>query len=125
MDDKKQTKKSKNESLSWDFGIKPESLENALKIGIIYPKLKVYKNTVYCIRLLNEPRYVESDKGNFHTIDVEKDDMRFNLNMNESFKFQLKILLERNKINIQELVSRSVPLYISQDDNGYWSIQLL
>ena len=45
--------------------------------------------------------------------------------MNESFKFQLKVLLERKKADIQDLVNRGVPLHISQDSNGFWSIQLL
>ena len=121
----KKNKNPKNQLPAWDVGIKPESLANALKVGIIYPKFKVYKNTVYEIYLISEPKYVESEKGNFHTIDIEKDGMKFSLNMNESFKFQLKVLLERKKADIQDLVNRGVPLHISQDSNGFWSIQLL
>lgn len=110
---------------SWDSFIKSKSLENALQQGIIYPKFRAYKNTVYLIKILSYPRAIESDKGLFHSIDVVKDNMKFTLNMNNSFKFQLKVLLERNKTDLQTLIDKGVPLHISQDDNGYWSIQLL
>jgi len=110
---------------SWDSFIKSKSLENALQHGIIYPKFRAYKNTVYLIKILSYPRAVESDKGLFHSIDVVKDNMKFTLNMNNSFKFQLKVLLERNKTDLQTLIDKGVPLHISQDDFGYWSIQLL
>lgn len=109
----------------WDSEIKEESLKNALKVGIIYPKFKAYRNTVYTIKLLEKPKAVISDKGNFHSILVMKDNMKFSLNMNNSFKFQLKLLLKRNNTDLETLINKGVPLHISQDSIGYWSIQLL
>jgi len=112
--------------IAWDDDIKLQSIENALKVGVILPKFRAYKNTVYTIKLIDKPKLVNSDKGNtFFTIDIIRDNMKFNLPMNNSFKFQLKVLLERNKTNLETLINRGVPLHISQDDSGYWSIQLL
>jgi len=109
----------------WFDGIKADSVENALKVGIIYPKFKAYKNTVYTIHLINEPKYVDNEKGKFWTVDIEKDNMKFTLNMNESFKFQLFTLLKRHKAKLETLIQKGVPLHISQNDEGYWSVQLL
>lgn len=119
----KNDKNPKSIEPQWFDGIKPESVESALKVGIIYPKFKAYKNTVYRIHLLSEPKYVDNEKGKFFTIDIEKDDMKFSLNMNESFKFQLFTLLKRNKTDLETLIEKGVPLYISQDDSGFWSVQ--
>lgn len=111
----------------WSDGLKQESIQNALKVGVIYPKFKAYKNTPYEIFLLSEPKYVDNEKVEkpFFTIDIEKDGMKYTLNMNESFKFQLKVLLERNKAELSDLIKKGIPLRIAQDDEGYWSIQLL
>lgn len=119
--------KPTKENTSWDKDIKQESIQTALKMGIILPKFRAYKNTVYTIKLIGFPKPVVSDKGKdtFHTINVSKDNMKFNLIMNNSFKFQLKVLLERNQTDLETLISKGVPLHISQDDNGYWSVQLL
>lgn len=116
--------KAKTKEPHWTDGIKQESIENAIKVGIIYPKFKAYKNTVYLIHLISEPKYVDNEKGKFFTIDIEKDNMKFTLNMNESFKFQLKKLLTEKNCELKDLLNK-VPLHISQDDFGFWSIQLL
>lgn len=112
---------------SWDTDIKQESIQTALKLGVIYPKFRAYKNTVYTIRLIGYPKPVISDKGKdtFFTINILKDNMKFNLIMNNSLKFQLKVLLVRNQTDLETLISKGVPLHISQDDKGYWSVQLL
>lgn len=130
MSEVKETKKGKNPKKEskkpmWFDGIKPESVESALKIGIIYPKFKAYKNTVYTIYLLSEPKYIDNEKGQFFTIDIEKDGMKFSLNMNESFKFQLFTLMKRKKAELQDFIKNAVPLHISKDDDGFWIIQLL
>lgn len=122
MSEKSSKKDSKQPH--WTDGIKQESIENAIKVGVIYPKFKVYKNTVYLIHLISEPKYVDNEKGKFWTIDIEKDNMKFTLNMNESFKFQLKKLLTEKKCELKDLLNK-VPLHISQDYSGFWSIQLL
>jgi len=110
---------------NWNDNIKQESLDNALKIGVIYPKFKPYKNTVYTIILISEPKYVDNEKGKFHTIDIERDNMKYSLNMNESFKFQLALFLKRNKCKLQDLIQRSVALHVSKDDSGFYTIQKL
>jgi len=110
---------------NWNDNIKQESLDNALKVGIIYPKFKPYKNTVYMITLISEPKYVDNEKGKFHTIDIERDNMKYSLNMNESFKFQLALFLKRNKCKLQDLIQRGVPLHVSKDDSGFFTIQKL
>lgn len=122
----KSIKKSKTEIKEphWTDGINQESIEKAIKVGVIYPKFKSYKNTVYLIHLISEPKLVDNEKGKFWTIDIEKDNMKFTLNMNESFKFQLKKLLTEKKAELKDLLNK-VPLHISQDDSGFWSIQLL
>ena len=107
----------------WNDNIKSESLEKALKAGIILPQFKPYKNTVYTIILLSEPKFVDNEKGKFHVIDIEKDNMKYTLNMNESFKFQLALLLKRNEADLSTLIKGNVPLHISKDENGYFSIQ--
>lgn len=122
----KETNKSKETIIpNWFDNIKPESLENALKVGIILPRFKPYKNTVYEIYLISEPKYVDNEKGKFHTIDIERDNMKYSLNMNESFKFQLKLFLIRNKCTLQDLIQRNVPLRVSKDDSGFFTIQKL
>ena len=122
---KKESKKDIIKESIWDSDIDLKSLEKALIAGIILPKFKAYKNTVYIVKLISKPKFVISDKGNFHTINLVKENMKFSLNMNNSFKFQLKLLLERNNTDLETLINKGVPLHISQDDNGYWSIQLL
>ena len=109
----------------WDFDINLESLKKAIDSNIIYPKFKPYKNTVYLVYIFEQPKLIMSEKGNFHIIGITKDNMKFTINMNNSFKFQLKVLLERNQIDVQTLIKNSIPLRISKDDLGYWSIQLL
>lgn len=109
----------------WDSDINLESLKKAIDSNIIYPKFKPYKNTVYLVYIFEQPKLIMSEKGNFHIIGITKDNMKFTINMNNSFKFQLKVLLERNQIDVQTLIKNSIPLRISKDDLGYWSIQLL
>lgn len=123
MSEKSKTKNKTNEP-HWTDGIKIESVQNAIKIGVVYPKFKAYKDTVYLIHLISEPKLVDNEKGKFWTIDIEKDNMKFTLNMNESFKFQLFKLLTEKNCSLKDLLNK-VPLHIAQDSNGYWSIQLL
>ena len=119
----KESKQSKEPN--WNDNIKQESLNNALKVGIIYPKFKPYKNTVYVIILISKPKYVDNEKGKFHTINIERDNMKYSLNMNESFKFQLALFLKRNECTLDDLINRGVPLHVSKDDSGFFTIQKL
>lgn len=117
------TESIESEIPNWYDNIKQESLDNALKIGVILPQFKPYKNTVYTIILTSEPKYVNNEKGKFHSINIERDNMKYSLNMNGSFKFQLKLFLIRNKYTLKELIQMCVPLHISKDDFGFFTIQ--
>jgi len=121
----KETNPKTNNLPKWDKDIKVDSLKKAIDSNIIYPKFRAYKNTVYLIYIFELPKAIDSKKGVFHTIGIVKDNMKYMVNMNNSFKFQLKVLLERNKTDIETLIKKGVPLRISQDDLGYWNIQLL
>ena len=106
----------------WLSDIKQESIDKALELGIIFPSFKPYKNTVYTVRMLSKPRLVDNEKGKFFVMDIERDGMRFSMNLNNSFRFQLATLLKRHNLVIDQAIGSFI--LISKDDKGFFSVQL-
>lgn len=107
----------------WD-DFKPESIKRVIESGVILPEFKPYANTVYQIELRSEPKYIKHEKGNFFTVDITKNGMKYQMKANGSFRFGLKLILERNNLeSIKNLFG--VPLNISKNSDGLISVQLL
>jgi len=121
---KTETKIEIENELKWDSDIKMESVKKVLEAGIILPEFKPYANSVYTITFKSIPKYVESDKGKFWTIQIDKDGMDYQMKMNASLKFGLKVLMERAKIlEIKDILG--IPFKICKNSDGYFSIQTL
>lgn len=121
---KTETKIEIENELKWDSDIKMESVKKVLEAGIILPEFKPYANSVYTITFKSIPKYVESDKGKFWTIQIDKDGMDYQMKMNASLKFGLKVLMERAKIlEIKDILA--IPFKICKNSDGYFSIQTL
>lgn len=121
---KTETKIEIENELKWDSDIKMESVKKVLEAGIILPEFKPYANSVYTITFKSIPKYVESDKGKFWTIQIDKDGMDYQMKMNASLKFGLKVLMERAKIlEIKDILG--IPFKICKNSDGYFSIQIL
>lgn len=111
-----------NDMDDWKFDIKESSIKRALDAGVIYPNLKCYANTVYRIRMTSLPIKVITDKGEFWKISLKRDGMNYQLPLNNSFRFQLALLMERERLTSEQLLAKD--LLIAKDDKGYFSIQL-
>jgi len=106
---------------NWSADIKKDSIKKALEAGVIFPNFKPYKNTVYKVKIISQPREVIHNDNKFFVIDIEKDGMKFSMNMNNSFRFQLALILERYKLTIAELIGKHI--LITKDDIGYFNLQ--
>lgn len=124
---KTETKKEKmnlENELKWDSDIKMDSVKKVLDAGIILPEFKPYANSVYEISFKTIPKYVETPKGNFWSIQIDKDGMDYQMKMNASLKFGLKVLMERAKIKeIKDILG--IPFKICKNSDGFFSIQTL
>lgn len=121
---KSETKKEIENIPKWDSDIKMDSVKKVLEAGIILPEFKPYANSVYEISFKSLPNYVESPKGNFWSIEIDKDGMKYQMKMNGSLKFGLKVLMERAKIQeIKDILG--IPFKICKNSDGYFSIQTL
>jgi hypothetical protein len=109
------------ETPEWLKQFKTESLENAVKEDIL-PTWKPYTNTVHKVKLLSEPKLVEiPGKKGFYSINIERDGMKFNMNLNKSFLFQLGVIMKKNKLD--SIIGKEIVL--TKNTEGYFSLQLL
>lgn len=121
---KTETKKEVENEHKWDSDIKMDSVQKVLDAGIILPEFKPYANSVYTITFKSIPKHIESSKGNFWSIQIDKDGMDYQMKMNASLKFGLKVLMERAKIqDIKDILG--IPFKICKNSDGYFSIQTL
>lgn len=121
---KKETEIVKEIELQWDDDIKMDSVKKVLDSGVILPEFKPYANSVYEISFKSIPKYIESSKGNFWSIQIDKEGMNYQMKMNASLKFGLKVLMERAKIKeIKDILG--IPFKICKNSDGFFSIQTL
>lgn len=109
---------------SWDSDIKQESVDKVIKSGVILPEFKPYANAVYEVKFDSEPKFIESEKGNFWSVDINKDGMKYQMKMNNSLKFGIKVLMTRK--NLKEFKDiLGIPFKICKNSDGMFSIQTL
>jgi len=122
---KNKTEKKANDEkpITWLDDIKQESIDNYLKSGVIYPSFKPIRNKTYRIRVLSLPEYVESVKGNFFVIKIEKEGMIFSMIINNSFRFHLLAIIRKTLVSNKEIIGKE--LFIIKDDEGFFSIQFV
>lgn len=110
--------------IKWDDDIKMESVKKVIDAGVILPEFKPYANSVYVIIFKTMPKYITSSKGNFWSIQIDKDGMDYQMKMNASLKFGLKVLQVRAKLKeFKDLLG--IPFKICKNSDGYFSIQTL
>lgn len=121
---KTKIEKESEVELKWDSDIKMDSVNKVIEAGIIFPEFKPYANSVYQIIFKSIPKYIKSSKGNFWSIHIDKEGMDYQMKMNASLKFGLKVVMERAKLqDIKDILG--IPFKICKNSDGYFSIQTL
>lgn len=99
-----------NQDISkWDTDIDLEAVSNSLNAGIILPRLKPELNKVYEVKIISDIKSFESDFGTTFSIDIAYNKMDMSLIIPKSFRFQLKVGMERlGIVNFSDLIGKEL-----------------